>query len=271
MAFLSRPSDLAVSETQTGCPASRVATTPVETISADRTAEHAAGRLERGGFDAAPVAGDTPTQFVTLAALHNADPETEVRDVASPITLTDTLSADAPYASVVDALRDQSVYFLGGRHGVTGIVTRADLNADVSRLHLFSRISVLEQRLRRLLVEADVTLDSLTIAPAVIEDVDDRHRKAKRANVELDRVHYAQFSTLVAAVTDVERCWSACGYDSAHHASSRLGEITDLRNDVAHATPIVQNTDSAEIGTGRTVGNLADCYTEIEAVVAELD
>ncbi|RLM53771.1 CBS domain-containing protein, partial [Halorubrum sp. Atlit-26R] len=57
-------------------------------------------------------------------------------------------------------------------------------------------------------------------------------------------------------------------FDAGHQASSQLDPITDLRNDVAHSTPIIQNTDRGLSESGRTITHLLDQYQLIEELLA---
>lgn len=53
-------------------------------------------------------------------------------------------------------------------------------------------------------------------------------------------------------MTSVEACWKTCGFSTKGGADSRLHEVTDLRNDVAHGNLLVGNTNSNEfLNSGR--------------------
>jgi hypothetical protein len=83
--------------------------------------------------------------------------------------------------------------------------------------------------------------------------------------------HYAQFSTLVTIVTSVEACRDACGFSTKGAADTQLHEVTDLRNDVAHANLLVENTDTNELlSRGRTTENLKQTLETIDAVLSNL-
>jgi hypothetical protein len=72
----------------------------------------------------------------------------------------------------------------------------------------------------------------------------------------------------VTIVASSERCSEALGFDAGHQASSRLSAVTELRNDVAHSTPILQNTEQGLTESGRTVTNLLDQYSLIDELLA---
>jgi len=87
----------------------------------------------------------------------------------------------------------------------------------------------------------------------------------------LDELHYTQFSILETIVTSVEACWQPCGFATKGGADSRLHEVTQLRNDVAHANLFVKNTDSNEfLSNGRTTENLYDTLETIDQVLMNL-
>lgn len=89
--------------------------------------------------------------------------------------------------------------------------------------------------------------------------------------MELSEIHYAQFSTLGTIVSSAEACWQQCGFSTTGEAQSRLHDITELRNDVAHANLLVENTDSDEfLSSGRTTENLYTLLEEIDRILTSL-
>jgi len=105
----------------------------------------------------------------------------------------------------------------------------------------------------------------------LLDDIEDRYEDVQAANVALDKIHYAQFSTLETIVTSVEACWETCGFTTKGKASTDLHRITELRNDVAHANLLVENTDSNEfLSSGRTTENLYDTLETIRDVLSNL-
>lgn len=92
-----------------------------------------------------------------------------------------------------------------------------------------------------------------------MDDIKDQHGDAMRANMELDEIHYAHFSTLATIVSSIKDCWNACGFSSDRRALSQLDDLTNLRNSVAHSQPIVQHTGEG-LGKGRTIGAVEQTY-----------
>jgi hypothetical protein len=254
------------------CTAAELATQPVEHLPHDTPPSDAASWLTENGYDAAPVYRDSDP----IGFLHrdNVTPDTDgdtLDDHLTALTIDHMISGDATFPTVLDALIEQPVYFLGGHNHVGGILTRADLNTAPARIYLFDRITYLEEQLRELILDTKPNWKTTPVSADEIEDIEDRHADAQAANVALDKIHYAQFSTLETIVTSVEACWQTCGFSTKPAASTALHNVTDLRNDVAHANLLVENTDSDEfLTTGRTTENLLNTLETIDDVLTTL-
>jgi len=209
------------------CTAQDLETANPETRSASTAVSTTRQWLRTNGYDVAPVVEDgTPIGYVDLADLTDAPSDDPIADHARPISLDRTISVDATLDEVLSALYEAPFYFLGGQNRVIGILTRADVNKPPATIHLFDRISLLEERFRRLVeTHAPDWTETATIDDDVVDDIEDRHREAREANLELSKIHYAQFSTLIRIVADVEAYWDACGFSSAHRAGSQLDDL----------------------------------------------
>lgn len=250
---------------QPGCTAAALATNNPDGIAASTEIEAAIEWLDENGYDVAPVFENETTIGYLDRADISADSATGTAQThAKQITLREIISPAASFETVLDALYEQPVYFLGGQDELTGILTRADLNSTPARTHLFTRILRLEDCFRRL-IEREVPdwEDTPGLSPDILDGIDNRYRQAQAANVELSKLHYAQFSTLTTIIGAHDACWQACGYEADHQASARLSKLTDLRNDVAHATPIIQNTARGFGESGRTITELSELSEEI--------
>ena len=254
------------------CTARDLATADPQTRTADESVGTAATWLRTNGYDVAPVVDDnTPVGYVALEDLADAPPDNPIGDHARPISLDRIISVDAAFGEVLTALYESPFYFLGGQNRVTDVLTRADVNKPPATIHLFDRLSLLEKRFRELIQErapdwkSDVSIDQ-----GVVDDIVDRHRAARSANLELAEIHYAQFSTLVRIVSEVEPCWQACGFSSDHRAASQLDDLKELRNAVAHSNRILETTNEGLMETGRTIGILEGTYRTLESCLREL-
>jgi hypothetical protein len=246
------------------CTAGDLATRSVASRPPDATVAETTTWLESEGFDVAPViGGETVVGYVELEDLQDAASDDQIGEHTNPVTLEEIISTDATFDEVLSALYETPFYFLGGRNRLTGILTRADLNTSPAMIHLFDRITLLEGRFRDLIRdEAPDWKDQVLLDPDIVDDIEKRHTDARRANIELDEIDYAQFSTLGTIVSSIEACWETCGFSSDHRASSQLDDLTDLRNSVTHSQLIVQNTGEG-LGKGRTIGKVEQTYATL--------
>lgn len=254
------------------CTAAELATSSVESLQHDTPPSEAAAWLTEHGYDAGPVyADDDPIGF-----LHKDDVTTDaegdsLEDHFTPLTIDYMISGDAAFPAVLAALIEQPVYFLGGHNHVTGILTRADINTAPARIYLFDRITYLEEHLRELILDKKPDWKNTPVTTDETKAIENRYEDAQAANVALDKIHYAQFSTLKTIITSVKACWKTCGFSTKGTADSRLHEVTNLRNDVAHANLLVENTDSNDfLSSGRTTENLYNTLDTINDVLTHL-
>jgi uncharacterized protein YciU (UPF0263 family) len=243
------------------CTAGDLATRSIASQSLDATVAESTDWLESEGFDVAPVIdGETVVGYAELEDLQDATADDQIGEHTNPVTLEEIISTDATFDEVLSALYEAPFYFLGGRNRLTGILTRADLNTSPAMIHLFDRITLLEERFRDLICdEAPDWKDRVPLDPDIVDGIVERHADARRSNIELDEIHYAQFSTLATIISNIEACWDACGFSSDHRASSQLDDLTKLRNSVAHSQLIVQHTGEG-LGKGRTIGTVEQTY-----------
>ena len=252
--------------------AAELATGSVEHVSYDTAPDAAAKWLETNGYDAAPVNKDgDPVGFIHESDIDTEDTDDTLETVLTPLTINYIISGDTTFAESLAALIDEPIYFLGGHNQITGILTRADLNTPPARMYLFDRITYLEEHLRELISAEVSDWKQTPVSTDELDGIEDRYADAKAANVELSEIYYAQFSTLSTIVSSVESCWQQCGFSTTGEAQSRLHDITELRNDVAHANLLVENTDSDEfLSSGRTTENLYTLLGDIERILTSL-
>ncbi len=254
------------------CTAAELATHSVEHLDQDTPPSDAAAWLDENGYDAAPVyADDDPVGFLHEDDVTTDDGGDSLENQLTPLTIDYMISGDTSFTDVLSALIEQPVYFLGGHNHVTGILTRADLNTAPARIYLFDRITYLEEHLRELILDKKPDWKNTPVTADELDDIEDRYEDAQAANVALDELHYAQFSTIETIATSVDTCWQTCGFSTKGGADSRLHEVTELRNDVAHANLLVENTDSNEfLSSGRTTENLHNTLETIHDVLSNL-
>jgi hypothetical protein len=254
------------------CTAAELATHLVEHLEHNTPPGDAAAWLSENGYDAAPVYADNdPVGFIHTDDVTTDDDGETLDDHLTPLTIDYMISGDTSFTAVLSALIENPVYFLGGPNHVTGILTRADLNTAPVRIYLFDRITYLEEHLRELILDKKPDWKNTPVTANKLDDIEDRYEDAQAANVALEEIHYASFSALETIVTSVESCWQTCGFSAKGGADSRLHEVTELRNDVAHANLLIENTDSNEfLSNGRTTENLYDTLETIDKTLTNL-
>jgi len=254
------------------CTAAELATHSVEHVEHNTPPSDTAAWLAENGYDAAPVYADNdPIGFIHKDDVTTDDDGDTLDDHLTALTIDYMISGDTSFTDVLSALIENPVYFLGGPNHVTGILTRADLNTAPVRIYLFDRITYLEEHLRELILDTKPDWKSTPVTADELDTIEDRYEDAQAANVALEEIHYASFSALETIVTSVEDCWQTCGFSAKGGADTRLHEITDLRNDVAHANLLVENTDSNEfLSNGRTTENLYNTLETIDKVLTNL-
>lgn len=252
------------------CIANDIATSKVDTISSGRCVNKAVSWLEQNGYDVAPVT-DENNEIIGYVKLSELKSDNNMNDSVEnhieKITITEILSSDARFSEVMDALYNNTFYFIGGKNNLNGILTRADLNTPSARNYLFSQILVLEKNFENLIQENVEWQDE--VRNNKLSDIEERYDRARKANIELPMITYAQFSTKVNIISNNNYCLSQCGYKNK--TTETLYEIVDLRNDVAHGHPIIQNTESTSSSdNGREITELSILYNEISRLNQEL-
>lgn len=87
------------------CTAHDLATEDVATLTADEVVSAAIGWFTERGYDAAPVVEEEqPIGHVEIDTLQDASGDETVREHARPITLEETISADATFRETLEAL-----------------------------------------------------------------------------------------------------------------------------------------------------------------------
>lgn len=256
------------------CTADDLATKGVDAVPIDWSTGEAHEWLAENRYDVAPVVdGGQPSGFVDMDDVAEVPEDASVAEHAREITLEEIISTDAPFGDVLSALYDQGYYFLGGRNEVTGILTRADLNKSPASIHLYDRLSVLEEALREVIQEEAPDwkqAETIDLYRDEVQEIKRRYQQAQSANISLAEIHYAQFSTVAKIIAGAESCWQTCGFESGDAADRALRDITDVRNAIAHSNLLVENTDEG-LMEGRTVGSVLDAYEEIQGVLEAVE
>jgi len=255
------------------CTAAELATHSVEHLEHDTPPSDAAEWLAESGYDAAPVyADDDPSGFIHKHDVTTDDDGNTLDDhLTPPLTIDYMISGDTSSHSRPIRTHRETRLLSRRPQPRHRYPTPADLNTTPARIYLFDRITYLEEHLRELILDTKPDWKTTPVTADELDDIEDRYEDAQAANVALDELHYAQFSTLETITTSVEACWQTCGLSTKGGADSRLHEVTQLRNDVAHANLLVENTDSnGFLSSGRTTENLYNTLETIHDILSNL-
>lgn len=255
------------------CTAGDLATPDPESLTRDTTVGDAVQWFNAKGYDVAPVMeSEVPIGYTEYERLKRVSDDDLVGDHCDEITIDEILDSETAFPDLLVALYERKFYFLGGRNRLAGIITRADSNRTPTYMHLYAELSTLEQLFRRLIVEkAPDWKDQVRLNDKKVERIEERHKSAQQANIELDEIYYAQFSTQVKIVRSIKTCWQACGFSSESDAKLDLDDVINLRNDIAHSTPVLQNTRNGIMEDGRTISKLEATYITIQECIEELN
>lgn len=251
------------------CTASDLATTDLFKIEATDTCDVTHEQLTERGYDVAPVIeNDEPLGFVRATDCQETSSSTTVSEHTVTLTLSHLIAPDAAFETVLTALYEQPRYFIASQNNVAGILTRADLNSQAARRHLFTYISLFEHTAREL-IRAHVPEwhEETLIDQEKIERTRRKRNAAAANNADLPLIHYASLSTINTVLTATDQCWKALGFNSDDRASKILDDIRRLRNDVVHSNPIIQSTSRDAVARGRTITELLDTYQQLRQLI----
>jgi len=247
---------------------SDIATHNVETIESKRDIEESIKWLNEKGFDVAPVengTGDIVGYVKRNNLLNIRDKNQIISDIVKDITISEMVSSNSKFSTIVSSLDESSFYFIGGKSSLDGIITKADLNTSEVRSYLFSQIMVIEQKLKNYVRkyipnwEEHVDSDNLN-------KIEGHYKSNKKMNIELPKINHASLGTIVHIIDKDDKCMNLFGC-----RISKMYDIKDLRNDIAHVKPIIKNTKSGEYDDNRrTIKDLYDIYTEMRRLDEKL-
>ena len=191
--------------------------------------------LDKLFFDVVGVTdkeGNPPIGYTHLTELDGACTDGIPLQDFSPNEL---IAYGAPLADVFTSLEGRDQVFILGRHGVEGIVTRADLNKSVARMYLFSLVSLLETHLA-FWIRTTYPNDSWirTLEPRRLEKAERFQRMRREANQELDLIECLQFCDKANLVRSNGQALASLGIDD-DEATGVFAQIEALRNNLAHS------------------------------------
>ena len=259
---------------------SDIMTTDVDCLPGNKTVDEAVEWFDERGYTAAPIAGSSPTAYVTaeaVAAAETEEPEATLAALGEPVSLSRLVSPDLGFEGMLDALRAEPVYFVGWDGEVEGVFSRADLNKPPAHAHLYTLVYELEARLRDLVDERtdwEVILRNIDYDGDEYNTEYDMLREEYEGYVDADLhlrpIDYTTFWQLEQVVDEHDDLWKLLPFSSRDRAVRKLGAIRDLRNQVAHYGNVIHSMDADLLATGRDIIGLKETYTAIVEIIDAL-
>lgn len=170
---------------------------------------------------------------------------------------SDCLRDRDPVSSALAALETRPRVWVRTRTGVTGIVTRGDLQKAPVRMWLFAGVSLLEMQMLRLIRARHpdgswaslVDTNRIRNAGRILKD-------RQRRNEGIDLEDCLQFSDKAKIITAAPEMVRYFGFPSAQAGLETLGEIERLRNLLAHSQDIVSRDASWLARVARDIESL---------------
>lgn len=196
------------------------------------------------------------------------DESGSVKNFSRDISMDNIVHPEIGFNETLDALYENLFYFIGGRDSIDAIVTRADLNKKPVRNYLFRELVDFENTVEEYIHEHVNGWESI-ISYEAEERVNDRFKRAKQDNVQLEKIEYANFRPKMRILYRDDSACRTIGYENK--AYDDLDGIIRLRNDVAHGHPIIHSMSSKLDVEERTVLDLNALLRELESINSSLD
>lgn len=187
-------------------------------------------KLERAGFDQAPVTSDhVEIGYVLTKDLRHA---ASVESVFHKLSPEDLISSDSPLNDLLLRLVKQPLIFTVGKDGIEGFVVPSDIGRHVSRAHLYLFISGLEILMTKIVARENFKDEEL------IEVMKEDSRKARdrdlRQGLDANAVEYLDILGMGRLMARMKRPLIHLGVKEADW-SSFIGRLSSIRNWVAHS------------------------------------
>jgi hypothetical protein len=235
MAVLDKELEAALKATEASFHVRLIGTFGTDLVSAPAQAKAAHWLTENGpDFDQFPVTERGATVGILFRG-GNHDGRT-VREAMQPIRDGLIVSADMSIADLIPQLRENHCRLVLRGGSIDGLVTQSDLLKLPVRMLVFGLISHLELSLRELVHKyAPWPNWQKQLKPDSRRTLMRKLAKLKRARLELDALELTNFSDLVIVL--------AHQADLGTTFRNQMEEITQLRNDVAHAKTFIRSAE----------------------------
>ncbi len=199
-------------------------------IDIEESPSEAKAKLNRFGFDQAPVLSDgVEIGYLLTKDLSEAESIDTVFHRLSP---DDLISADAPLNDLLQRLVDKGLIFIVGKSGIEGFVVPSDIGRHVSRAHLYLLISGLEILMTKIVATEKLSADELTtyMSPSSREARESHLRQGLDANP----VEYLDIKGLGKLMVRIKTPLIHLGVKEVDW-NSYIDGLNSLRNWVAHS------------------------------------
>ncbi len=161
-------------------------------------------------------------------------------DRAQEFDDSEVIDDSTGFAHVVTLLSEQERLFVSQLGAIGGIVTRDDLEKAPVRMWLFGFVTIIEQRLVRL-IELNYTGDTWKekLSPARFAKAESLFLERRRRGHHGKLLDCLQLSDKGQILVRDPETREQLGFESRRLAEQRLKEIEALRNNLAHSKDIV--------------------------------
>lgn len=221
--------------------------------------------LARLDFDVVGVR--EPDSGRAIGWLHREDVGEDVsHDRVRPIEPQQVVSDSTPLIDLIPILSDQPWVFVVAGHGVTGIVTRADLQKPPVRALLFGLLSLLEMHLTFWVAQRypdDTWVTGLSVSR--VEKATDLWERRRARNEEIGLLDCLQFCDKRDLIVTADELREGLGLGAKRNARSVLARAEQLRDRVAHSQlDLVSGSSWTELArTVTTIEALLDCSDKL--------
>jgi hypothetical protein len=206
-------------------------------VDADRPSADVRALMERRLFDVVGVREEgLVTGYVELAGLADGPCGRHAR----PFSRVDVMDAETPLHIVIGALAEAPHVFVSSLGSVAGIITPDDMEKPAARLWLFGLVTVLEMAFGRL-IRMHHPGDGWTglLSPKRIEKAVALQGERTRNGHDVELVDCLQFSDKATVIFRTPELFEQFQFESRRTAKRAANRVERLRNDLAHAHPIV--------------------------------
>ena len=249
-------------------PVALVTTFGLESVDAESPLADALVRLEALNLDVVPVRTGDIIVGVLERRVPVAGSAKTVRDATRPLDDRMLVAATDPLLDLIEALADPPHYRLVLRNRrIDGIVTLSDLQRLAVRSLLFSRVAHVELLLARWLRERCGTREEIwlgALSDGRRSKLEKQLAELRLANMEVDLLTASQFCDKRDAAVKLG------AFSDAKEARSRLKNVEDLRNQIAHANDDYASSEERALQTIRTAQEARVLIQQLRSVLEKM-